>query len=149
VTAPVATVDPVAIAVAELQGYTVLLDQLGAGGAAHVSGLNEAPYCHLQVTDSAGGDDGRLLWTITGEVNVLCWGHPGGRPGPAELRRLLYVALARLARMPDRRHVPGRPVVSDVRVVGSARSQPHPATGQPCYAATVLITASPDNAPGT
>lgn len=145
----VVPVDHVALVLSALQASDEVLEQVGAGGPAHVSGLNEPPYTHLQVVESSGGDDGRLVWSTTGEVQILAWGEPGGRPGKAELRRQLYVALVWLARMPDRPHVAGRPVVSDVRLVGSARWQPHPATGQPGYGHTVLVTAAPDNSPGT
>lgn len=140
-------VDHVAAVLAELRSHASLVDELGGPGA--VSGLNEPAYPHVQVTDSPGGEDGRLVWSTTGEVSVLVWGDVDGRPGKAELRRLLYVAVGWLARWPERPHTAGRPVVSDVRVVGSARWQPHPASGQPCWAATVLVDAAPDNTPGT
>jgi hypothetical protein len=145
----VVPVDHVALVLSELKAHDRLTAELGDGGPEHVSGLNEPPYTHLQIVDSAGGEDGRLLWSTTGEVNVLCWGAPGGGAGKAELRRLLYIAVAWLARLPDLPHIAGMPVVVDVRLVGSARWQPHPATGQPCYAHTVLVEASPDNSPGT
>lgn len=145
-TDPVADVDPVAIAVAELKAATDLLAEFGDGGADHVSGLNEPPYTHLQVQPSSGGDDGRLLWTVSGEVNVLAWAYPDGRPGRAQLRRLLYLAVTHLARMPDRPHVPGRPVVVDAVAIGTGRFTPDAATGQLCWAHTLRITAHPDNA---
>lgn len=144
-TSQVADVDPVAIAVAELQAATDVLAEFGDAGAAHVSGLNEPPYPHLRVAPSPGGDDGRLLWWVTGEVSLQAWGATDGGPGRAALRRLLYVAVTHLVRLPDRLHTPGRPVVVDVLAVGTGRWQPDPASGQPCWAHTLRITAHPDN----
>ncbi|MEU3455582.1 hypothetical protein ABZ671_18575 [Micromonospora sp. NPDC006766] len=145
-TDPVVDVDPVAIALAELASATEVLAEYGPDGAAHVSGLNEGPYPHLQIRPSPGGDDNRLLWSVTGEVALLAWAHPDGRPGSAELRRLLYRAVKHLVGTADRESIPGRPVVVDAYAVGSARLQPDPATGQLCWAHTVQIIAHPDNA---
>ncbi|XTZ13928.1 hypothetical protein ACQSSU_20740 [Micromonospora echinospora] len=145
-TDPVVDVDPVAIALSELRAATAVLAELGPEGAAHVSGLNEPPYPHVQVRSSPGGDDGRLLWTVVGEVAVLAWAHPDGRPGSAALRRLLYLAVTHLVRAADRPHVAGRPVVVDAYAVGSGRFQPDRASGQLCWAHTVRIVAHPDNA---
>ena len=145
-TDPVVDVDPVAIALAELQVAADVLAEFGTQGAAHVSGLNEPAWPHLQVRPSPGGDDGRLRWTVTGEVALLAWAAPDGRPGAAALRRLLYVAVTHLVRAADRPHVAGRPVVVDAYAVGTARSQPDRASGQSCWAHTVRIVAHPDNA---
>ncbi|MBC9000505.1 hypothetical protein [Micromonospora aurantiaca (nom. illeg.)] len=142
---PVVDVDPVAIALAELTSATEMLAEYGSGGAEHVSGLNEGPYPHLQVRPSPGGEDGRLVWSVTGEVVLLAWAGPDGRPGSAALRRLLYLAVHHLVRAAGRPHVPGRPVVTDAYTVGSGRLQPDPATGQLCWAHTVRIVAHPDN----
>jgi hypothetical protein len=143
-TDPIVDVDPVAIALTELAAPEVL-DQFGEDGVAHVSGLNEPPYPHLQIRPSPGGDDGRLVWSVTGEVALLVWGHPDGRPGSAALRRLLYVAVKHLVDVTNRPHVAGRPVVVDAYAVGTGRWQPDRASGQPCWAHTVRITAHPDN----
>ncbi|WP_431976084.1 hypothetical protein [Micromonospora haikouensis] len=147
-TNPVVDVDPVAIALAELSAADEVLAEYGPDGAAHVSGLNEPSWPHLQVRPSPGGDDGRLLWTVTGEVALLAWAAPDGRPGSAALRRLLYVAVAHLVGAADRPHVAGQPVVVDAYAVGTARWQPDRATGQPCWAHTVRIVAHPDQGLG-
>lgn len=143
-TSPVADVDPVSIAVAELTEAAAVLADYGLPDEA-VSGLNEPPYPHLRVAASPGGDSGRLLWSVSGEVVLQAWAHPDGRPGSEALRRLLVAAAEYLCRAADRPHVPGRPVVTDVSTIGSPRESPDPATDQLCWAITLLITAHPDN----
>jgi hypothetical protein len=107
-----ADVNPVAEVLSWLQGHTGLIAVLGS--SAHVTGLVEPPYPHVQVSPGAGGDYRELVWAVAPEVVVSTWGNVDGTPGQAALRAIHQLALAACAEIPRRQHITGQTVVSRV-----------------------------------
>lgn len=113
------------------------------GGPDHVTGLMEAPWPHLRVAASAGGDAGDLTWDSRPEVVLEVYGDPQGTVGSAALRRLLLLVGRVLKRMPATRDVgAGETVVCDVRPVGAAAPQTL-SSGQARWTMTVSVTIHP------
>jgi hypothetical protein len=100
------------------------------------------PYPRLIISDPPGGSNRGLRWLMSPSVQVEAVGDLDGRPGEAALRRLLFVALADLAAIPDDPTAPGEPVVTAVTADGSAGKVPLP-NGQPRYLSTVGVYLHP------
>lgn len=134
------TADPIATALAWLQGHASVLAQFGS--VTHVSGLNEPLYPHLVVTPSGGGTDRDGVWLVAPEVQIETWGDPDGSPGRAELRRLHYVAVMALKELPRRAHTTATTVVTAVAPTSSAVWSPDP-LGQPRWLGTFSLSLHP------
>lgn len=133
--------DPLAECLAWLKADPAVTDAF-TGGAAHISGLVEAPWPHVRLDVGPGGDLRDLRWDTETEVTVEITSDPEGRPGKAALRQLLIVALASLTRLPERDHSPGDAVVSRVRPSGVFAFTTL-ASGQIRWSAGVLVVIRP------
>lgn len=112
------------------------------GGPDHISGLIEGPWPHLVVQPGVGGDLRDLdSAAIEPDVLVDVIGPFDGTVGPAELWRIAMKVLLSAKALPEADHVPGRLVVSKVRVTGGLTKQPL-ASGQTRWQATVHLTVS-------
>lgn len=136
-----ADVDPLAIVLAHLKAHPRIGDLLG--DSEHVSGIEEAPWPHLVVTEGIASDLRRGDWEAEHEIAFHLLGHPGGAPGKAGVRQLaaqvLRVALD-LADGPD--PTTTDPVVSDVRPSGGFIWHPL-ANGQPTYRFAIRFVVHP------
>lgn len=119
--ADLSSVDPVARVIGHLQSHTGVL--LAFGGANHISGLMEAPWPHLRVTDGEGGDLRGMRWSGEFEVMLECYGDPGATIGEGEVRRLCLLAGFAVKELEDADHVPGTSPVSFVGPSGVAINQ--------------------------
>jgi hypothetical protein len=124
-----------------MRQHVRVLEELG--GPDHVSGQNKAPYPHLRVAPEAGGSDRGLRWLLERELSLSVYGDVDGTLGPAELERLLYVALIAVAEAPAGPHLPGQAVITAVRSSTSARPLAVPLTSQPAWTATVMVSIHP------
>lgn len=132
--------DPVAVLYDFFTDHPAVTELLGGPG--HVSGLIEAPWPHLAVTEAPQGDLRGLVWSAEYEVTLDLVGDPVGAPGQAELWRMMMRLAQIAASMPDEPATPGEPVVS--RVVPSGTAAYTPLTnGQPRYVMGVYITLRP------
>jgi len=144
-----AAVNPTAVIAQALAASSAVADALAAvaltpsdsSTVGKVLGEARAPYPMLQVLDGAGGDLGRVVWGLSGEVQINAWGTEERRVGPDALRRLLGTALDVVARLPDLEAVPGEPVVTDVTV--SAPQRLDEPDGQIRYFSLVTISLHP------
>ncbi|HET9656745.1 MAG TPA: hypothetical protein VFP72_15440 [Kineosporiaceae bacterium] len=144
-----ADADPVSIALAHLRTDSTVLAAFG--GADHISGLVEAPWPHLRVTQGPGGSLRDLRWALTSDVILEVYGAPDGSPGDAEMRRLGMRAVLAVKALQDKVYGPAEPVVS--RVVPATNLAPSPvtgvgnlmelATGQSRWTATLTLTLRP------
>jgi hypothetical protein len=141
VSADLAAADALDRMLAWLRGHTRVLAEFG--GADHVSGQNRAPYPHLRVAHEAGGSDGDLRWLLKPELSLTAFGDLDGTLGSDALRSLLYVALAAAVELSWAPTAAGQSVVSDVRSSAAARPAPVPLTGQPAWAANVIVVIHP------
>lgn len=133
-----ARADPLPRVISWLSEHPAVIDALG--GVGRVGAFNKPPYPCLRVLDTGGGDDRNLRWLICQEVQLEAFGDLDGSPGKEALRRILYVAMAAVAELPDQ--LGASPVITSV---GSGRAGgwvPEP-TGQPRYLSTVLVFAHP------
>ena len=110
--------------------------------APRVGARNEPPYPLVVLTDGPGGNDRGLRWLIEQELEVSVYGDLDGSISKAELRRILYVALAVLLDLPERPAEPGEPVVTSVRSGRSGGPSPEP-TGQRRYLSSVIVSLHP------
>ena len=116
--------------------------QAAFGGPEHVTGLVEAPWPHLRVHPTPGIWTGDLRWLIRSEVTLEAVGHPDGRPGQSELRRLLLLA-ARCAReLVDREVTPTQTVITEIDTSASLTWSPLPG-GQPRWVLALKTGAHP------
>lgn len=132
--------DPAAIGIAHLLADPAVTVALGGPG--RVGSRNSPPFPRLRVLDVPGGDDRALRWLISAPLQVEAYGDQDGLPGKAALRRILYVALQSLERLPRVPVGPYDPVVTAVQSRGGGGWSPEP-SGQPRYVATVLLTLHP------
>lgn len=110
--ATLADVNPVAEVLSWLQSHSGVLAAVGS--SAHVTGLVEPPYPHIQVTPGPGGDYRDFVWDIAPDVVISTWGDVDGTPGQAALRRVHHLVLAACVELPRRVHSTGQTVVSSV-----------------------------------
>jgi hypothetical protein len=133
--------DPVAVLHGYLRDHPAVSEVLG--GVEHVSGINEAPWPHLSVTEAPQGDLRGLIWSAEHEVTLELVGDPTGAPGQAELWRMVMRLTQIAVAMPeDQDPAPGEPVVSRVVPSGTAAYSPM-TNGQPRYVIGVLVTLRP------
>lgn len=136
--------DAVALTLPWLRSHAKVLSAFG--GAEHVSGLREAPWPHLQVTDGVGGDFGNGIGDPLVEVvDLTVWGAPDGSVGEAAMRRLIITACEAMVDLQFAPYTPGQPAVSRVRVT-SINSQAL-TNGQRRRIAAVQVTMRPQPAP--
>lgn len=109
-------VDPVAVAQAQvvpvvlgwLRTHPLILDEFGEG---HVSGVNKAPYPHIRVTHTSGGNPPDLVYFDEPELLIEVYSAVDGTPGEAALKYLATLALAVVVSLPEAMPVdPARPV---------------------------------------
>ncbi len=137
-----ADVDPVAATLAWFKAHQQVATLLG-DPALHVSGIHEAAWPHLIISEGVAADLRRGDWDGEFEVAFHLVGHPNGAPGKAELRRLAAKLMAVALRMPDEMPAgPTDPVVSRAKPSGSYVYQPL-ASGQPSYHFAVLLVVRP------
>jgi hypothetical protein len=137
-----ADADGVAALLAWLRGHPAVL--AAYGDAAHISGVNEAPYPRLYVAPGAGGSDRNLRWLLEQEVALTSFGDVDGTPGQSALRRAHYTALAAAAALPAAAVTSAaQPVVAAVRPSSATRFAPEPGTGQPAWRSTLVLSIHP------
>lgn len=139
-TADLAAADPLAAARTWLLSHPAVTAALG--GPDRVGRRNEPPYPRIVLTDTPGGADRDLRWLVAPELAVHALGDVDGTPGPAALRRILYITLVALTELPDHAPAPGAPVVTSVVSTSAVGWTPEP-TGQPKYSAAVRLYMHP------
>lgn len=134
-------VDPLAVVLAHLKNHPTITALLG--GPEHVSGIHEAPWPHLIVTEGIASDLRQGDWEAEHEVAFQLLGHPTGAPGKAEVRRLAAKVLRVVLAMEDETD-PGStdPVVSKTGPSGGFIWHPT-AGGQPTYRFAARVTIHP------
>lgn len=133
--------DPVAAALGWLRAHDVAVDVFG--GPEHVSGLTEAPWPHLSVSNGTNGDLRGGVWSGEHEVELEVVGSPDGAPGKAALWRAAMKTIRALVDMPEQAYQSVTdPVVSFVRPTGVAIWAPM-SNGQPRYITSVMVTIHP------
>lgn len=135
-----ARADPLPRLISWLSGHTALRTELG--GAGRVGMYNEPPYPRLRVIDVGGGSDRFLTWLLAVPVQLEVYGDLSGKPGKAQLRRILYVTLGALMELPDQVVPPNTPIITTVRSQSAGAWSPEP-SGQPRYVANVLVYVHP------
>lgn len=136
-----ADADPVALVLTFLKAHQVTAAELG--GPTNVSGIHEAPWPHLIVTEGPNGVIRDSLWSQEQEVILSLVGDPTGMPGKAELRRKLLRLVAAVCALPEVEVTdPTKAVVSNVEPNGNVVYTPL-TTGQPAYDATITVTVRP------
>lgn len=134
-------VDPLAVVLAHLKAHPTIATLLG--GPEHVSGIHEAPWPHLIVTEGIASDLRRGDWEAEYEIALQLLGHPTGAPGKAEVRRLSAKVMRVLLAMEDEMEPgPTDPVVSKTGPSGGYIWHPT-AGGQPTYRFAVRVTVHP------
>ena len=135
-------VDPVVVVLNWLKAHPKVIDLLGDPDT-HISGIHEAAWPHLIVTDGVASDLRDGDWEAEWEVSFQIVGHPNGAPGQAQLRRIAAKVLAVVLKMPEEmRPGPGEPVVSKAGTSGGFVWHPL-ASGQPSYNFAARITVRP------
>lgn len=137
------TANPVETVLAWLRTDPVILGEFG--GADRVGGENEAPFPRVRVRHSPDGDDGDLRWHAQPGIVLETYGALDGTPGMHELRRLHFVALRRVAVIPERQEaglVPGWAVITGV-LARKARHRREAVTGQLVWSSSVLVGIHP------
>lgn len=134
-----ANTDPLPVALRHLRADTGVLSLL-EGDPERVRGDNRPPYPRVRLLP-APGDDRDMTWLLAPALTVEAIGDLDGTPGPNALRRLLYTCLASLVGLPDLPTPAGEPVVTEVRVFGTAWA-PLPNT-QPRWVGTVQMWLHP------
>lgn len=129
--------DAVSEVLAELMSDPLVLEEFG--GVEHISGLPEGPWPHLVVSPGSGGSLGAALAWHEPDLLLEVVGPVDGTIGPAALWRLMMIVVTTVKAMPERDHVPGRPVVSAVKFTGGITKQPL-ASGQIRWQATAALT---------
>lgn len=141
-----AAADPAAEVVAALRASPEVKHELGLGpdddAAGYIGDWDGTPYPRLIVSDPPGGTNRNLRWLMAPAVQLEAVGDLSGKPGKAQLRRILYTALQVLATLPDRPTQPGRPVITNVESNAAGGQVPLP-DGRPRYLATVLVSIHP------
>lgn len=136
-----ADADPVAVLLAWYQNSQAVADLLG--GTGHVSGILEAPWPHVVLSDGHGGSMRDMVWEGEFEVTLETYGSPDGAPGMAALRKIAVRMAKIAAELPEGQVTdPTTPVVSRVKASGVAAYTPL-STGQPRYTTGVLLTIRP------
>lgn len=139
--ADLADVDPVAFARAWLLESERLTDALGGGD--RLRARNTPPYPMIRLTDPPGNDR-TLRHLIAPVVQIEALGDPDGSPGKPALRRILYIALAELERLPERPvRAADKAVCTMVESTGGGGFVPLPPSDQPRYIATVRMYMHP------
>ena len=134
------TVDPVAIVLTALKADSTVVAAFG--DASHISGIYEAPWPHLRVTDGASGDMGELRWLINPEVRIEVYGDEANLVSEAECRRLLLVAALAVKRLETATSTAGQPTVTGVEVAGVPTNEPL-TSGQTKFSLNLLIGCHP------
>ncbi len=138
--ADLSAADPFAVVIAHLRAHPAVTAAFG--GPDHVSGLVEAPWPHVRVIPSGGGDLGELLWHTTWQVQVEVIDHPANPVGQAALWRLAMTAAQAARDLTERAVTSADPVVSRVRPSGVVAWSPLP-SGQGRWVCGLLITIRP------
>lgn len=129
--------DPVEVAVQWLAAHPAVLDALG--GPEHVTGIPEAPWPHVVVSEGVNGVIRESWHSGEFEVELAVLGHPTGAPGQAALWRIAMKVLKALSELPEQQvPEPGVPVVSIARPSGVFAWSPM-TNGQPRYVIGVLL----------
>lgn len=141
-----AAADPVARIVAWLRARPKVKIELGlapdADARDYIGDRDLAPYPRLLVSDPPGGTMRNLRWLMAPAVQLEAIGDLDGRPGKAQLRRILLVALQEVALLPEQPAQPGEAVITNIGGDGSIGGVPKP-NGQPRYLATVYPSIHP------
>lgn len=134
--------DPQAVVTSYLAGHDGMRAELAPAPddaeLANVGAEVEAPYPMLRVLATPVGAD-NLRHQAVQELQLEVWGAPeqDGGTSPAELRRILYVALEALQQLTDADGVVGDAVLS--HVVSTQPGVYLPDDGQPRYLAGVMV----------
>lgn len=135
-----ADADGLAVTLTWLRAHPAVLGQVG-GDPGRIGPDNRPPYPRLLVVDG-GSDDGDLVWTSEQSVRLEAVGDLDDTVGPQALRRMLYVAMAAVAELPDRDGLTVTDtIVSRVRASGGAAFAP--LGGQRRYVATLQMSVHP------
>lgn len=117
-----ADADPVSVLLDWLRAHPEAQDLVG--GPEHYSGIMEAPWPHVVLSDGPGGSLRDLTWSAEPEVNVEVYSAPNGAPGSAELRRILVRVLRICRNLSEEQLVDFfTPVVCRVRPTGGYQMQ--------------------------
>ncbi len=138
-----ADVDPVPLAIEWLTSHPRVLEAFG--GPEHVSGQRQDPFPHLVAV--AGGETTMpsRIEPMDSDVAFEVWGDPGKRLGPFALRRLSIIVCEAMRDLVEADYVPGRPVVSRVRITRGPHQQDL-ASGQRRWSFTVSLRMTPPTA---
>jgi hypothetical protein len=147
--ADLADADAVAVVIDWLGSHdrlTTALTALDIGevdGADHISGIPEAPWPHVVVTEGAGGDLGDLRYWSIPEVQIEVFDDYEGSTGEAEIIRIAKIAVMAVRELTERVDVPpGEPVVPYVRATSGLFPEPAE-TGQNRAVVTLALTIRP------
>lgn len=138
--ADLTSADAVAISLAWLRQHTGVLQALG--GADHITGLLEAPWPHVVVSPSPGGDLRGLRWDTVQEVSLDVHDDPAGTLGQAGLWRLAVLCATALTELPDREFAATEPVVCEAEPSGSVIWSPLE-TGQGRWQVSLSLVVHP------
>uniref|UniRef100_UPI003F49A5E7 hypothetical protein n=1 Tax=Nonomuraea sp. CA-251285 TaxID=3240002 RepID=UPI003F49A5E7 len=111
------------------------------GGPDRVSADNEGPYPHLQVTD-VGGNYRAAQWLVATDIQVEALADLDGGTDRATLKRLMLLACAAVAELPEHPAPLGGPVISQVESQG-ARGWVPLASGQGRYLTILRVWSHP------
>ncbi len=134
------TVDPVAVMYDWLAGHPDVLAAFG--GTEHVTGVAEAPWPHLVVTEGPSADMREVEWAFAKEVLIEVHDDPAGSYGPSALWRLSLLAARAAKEIVEREQPFGEPVISRVQISGGPVQTPL-TTGGLRSTTTLLVTAHP------
>lgn len=109
------------------------------GGDDRVSGVMEAPWPHVVVSQGGDGDLGLMRGRLVHEVKLELYGPMDHSIGAAELYRIMLVVLTSVADMSERDHPSGHAVVCRSVIVGGVVDQPL-SNGQSRLTGTASVT---------
>lgn len=131
--------DAVAEVLSWLRTHATALDVLGDPPS--LSGIPEAPWPHLVVTEGINSDLRNMTWEHMQEVTLELLSDPTTGPGKAALRQQILRLAAAVLELPGRTVAPTDAVVSFVEP-GTLRFQKL-STGQLSYQLDMKVTVHP------
>ncbi|MBG0818740.1 hypothetical protein [Planomonospora sp. ID82291] len=136
----IADADPIPAAIARLSADPALTAALGGPG--RVGADHVPPYPRLRVRPAAGGFDDLRTHRVGVALRLEALDSVKTPVGEERLRRILYLALARLTALPEMPTAPGEPIITDVSSNGGGGPVPE-ADGRSRWVSTVQIAAHP------
>lgn len=134
--------DAVAEVLAWLGEHPVTLTLLG-DPTPSLSGILEAPWPHLIVTEGVDGDLRNMTWEHEQEVVLQLVSDPTGAPGKAALRKQVLQLAKAAVELSDQPRTATEVVTCNVRPTNVPPRYQQLTTGQLSYSVSLMVTVHP------